>query len=348
MPVAVEHPVQGLQVLRGSDGGLLGVRTLVDVPIGLQAVILGRRPHELPRPLRAGFRQRVGLETALDDRDVGQIQRQPLGAEDVLDHRQVLRPAGQALLHVVAQTAAQEFDGGQNLRILRNGHVVLGRGQVGLDRFLGRRPGVGPREGGNRQDLVDRRGLGLRFREAVALRERRDLVSVDTVDKTIEMLPHPRVGPGAVWRLQQHVDRPIELDAGALEMPELQLALTGGEMVLRGLDQRGDGIGSGRAGLHRRHGRRARRRGDRGFLNFRVRTAGCGDHQNDRQSETHQGPGQRTNEHLGAPARSRRRWNCVRALLRFAPLPGGSCFIHHRLDRAAELVSFRSPRKRNP
>ena len=200
--------------------------------------------------LGARLRQRVGLEPALDDRDVRQIERQPLGAEDVLDHRQVFRPAGQALLHVVVEPAVQEFDGGQDLRVLRDGDIVLGGGQVGLDRFFGRCLGGGPREGGNRQDLVDRGGLVLRFREAVALGERSNLVGVDPVDQAIEMLPHPGVGPGAVGRLEEHVDGTVELGAGALEMAEFQLSLAGGEMVLGRRDQRGNGIGSRGRSLH--------------------------------------------------------------------------------------------------
>ena len=57
-------------------------------------------------------------------------------------------------------------------------------------------------------------------------------MSIDAVDEAIEVLPHPRVRPGAVWRLEEDIDRPIEFDPRALEMAELQLTLTGCEMVL--------------------------------------------------------------------------------------------------------------------
>ena len=209
--------------------------------------------------------------------------------------------------------------------------------------------GVGLREGRNRQDLVDRRGLGLRFREAVALRQRGDLVGVDAVDEAIEVLPHPRVGPGAVWRLEEHIDRPIELDAGALEMTELQLALTGREMVLGGLDQRArwdrePAQGSARAPLAARSAPGRPGLFELSGSNRRPRRPSA-------RSPGRDPPGawdNSTNEHLGAPARSRRRWNCVRALLRFAPRPGGSCFNHHRLDRAAGTGELSSPRKRKP
>ena len=39
VPVAVEHPVQRLQVLRRRERGLLGIGALVDVPVVLEAVL---------------------------------------------------------------------------------------------------------------------------------------------------------------------------------------------------------------------------------------------------------------------------------------------------------------------
>ena len=41
------------------------------------------------------------------------------------------------------------------------------------------------------------------LREPVALRQRRHLVGVDAIDQPIEMIPEPRIGPGAVRRLEQ-------------------------------------------------------------------------------------------------------------------------------------------------
>ncbi len=131
VPVAVEQLVKRLQIARRSDGRLLGIRALVDIPVGLQPLLGRRRPHELPRPPRAGLRQRVGLEAALDDRNVGEIERQPFGAEHRLDHRQVLRAARQALVDVVAQPPLEELDIRQDALVLRNGHVVFGGREVG-------------------------------------------------------------------------------------------------------------------------------------------------------------------------------------------------------------------------
>ena len=271
----------------------------------LQAVLLGRRLHELPRALGARLRQRVGLEPALDDRDVGQVERQPLGAEDVLNHRQVLRARASGSPDVVAKPALQQLDGGQDLRILREwgrrarsrrgpaltassvGGLASGFGKVAIVRISSIEAG------------------SVFVREAVALRERRDLVGVDPIDQPIEMLAHPRIGPGAVGRLEQHVDGAVELDAGALEVSQLQLAFTGGEMVLR---CRGSASGSDRGGEE--SARRAGRRGagaTGGLLNLRIRAAGRGDHQNDRRTRGHQGLGTALHEHWALPRRSRRR-----------------------------------------
>ena len=46
------------------------------------------------------------------------------------------------------------------------------------------------------------------------------------------MLAQPRVGAGAVGRLEQHLDGLVERLAGLVEMPGLQLALAGVEMAL--------------------------------------------------------------------------------------------------------------------
>ena len=122
---------------------------------------------------------------------------------------------------------------------------------------LGRRRRLGERR--DLQQLVDRRRLVLLFGEAVALRERRHLVGVDAVDQPVEVLAQPRVGPGAVRRLEEDVDRPVELRPRPIEVPELQLALAGVEMLLGGGDQRRDRIGRGlrcRSGSLRRGGRR--------------------------------------------------------------------------------------------
>ena len=117
-----------------------------------------------------------------------------------------------------------------------------GRREVLFHRFGRLRRRVRPRERRDLQHFVDRRRLVLRFREAVALRQRRHFVRVDAVDEAIEVLAGARVRPRAVRGLQHDVDGTVELDPGAVEVTQLQLALAGLEMLLRRLDQRGDRV----------------------------------------------------------------------------------------------------------
>ena len=75
---------------------------------------------------------------------------------------------------------------------------MLGRGEVGFDRGGRFRVRVRLGKCGDLQQLVNRRRLGLGFREAVTLGERGDLMRVDAVDEPIEVFPQSRVGPCSV------------------------------------------------------------------------------------------------------------------------------------------------------
>ena len=77
----------------------------------------------------------------------------------------------------------------------------------------------------------------------------RDLPGADAIDEAIEVVAEPSVRPRAVRRLEQDVDRAVELDARLVEMAQFGFALAGGEVALRGGDERGDGV---RLGLRAR------------------------------------------------------------------------------------------------
>ncbi len=69
--------------------------------------------------------------------------------------------------------------------------------------------------------------------EAVALTKGGDLVRVDAIDELIEVFAQARIGPRAVRRLEQDIDRAIEFRARAFEMPDVQFPFAGFEMRLR-------------------------------------------------------------------------------------------------------------------
>ena len=85
-------------------------------------------------------------------------------------------------------------------------------------------------------------GSDLLLDEAVALRQRHELVRADALDEVVEMLADARFGARAVRRLQQHLDGEIERRARLLEMAQGQLALARGKMALRLGNQVGDRV----------------------------------------------------------------------------------------------------------
>ena len=99
--------------------------------------------HELPDALGLRARQRVRLERALDQRHVGQVERQPFGPEDVLNHRQVLAAALHAFLDEVVQAPLEQLDVGQHPLVQRNRNVVVAGLQVRLDGVLQAPAGAG-------------------------------------------------------------------------------------------------------------------------------------------------------------------------------------------------------------
>jgi hypothetical protein len=101
--------------------GFLRVGALVDEPVLLQAVFEPGALDELPHALRACAREGRVLEGALDDRHVGQVERQPFGLEHFLNHRDVLHRAVQRLAHEVAQAALEQLDVPEHLAVDRDG-----------------------------------------------------------------------------------------------------------------------------------------------------------------------------------------------------------------------------------
>ena len=241
MPVT-ERPVEGLEVFGGGARRFFRLGAFVDIPIVLQAVFKRRSAHELPHALRFGAGKRIRLERALDQRDVGEIQRQALGPEDILNHRQEANAAAQPLLQIPTQAAGKELHEGQHTRIERDVDVVVGRPEVLGDRFLclGRRV----RERRHRQKVVNRRRLVLFLGEAVALGKRRQLGGADALDQPVVVLADTRLGPGAPWRFEENVERLVELGACAFQVTKLELGLPGLEMAIGGGNQIFHGIGA--------------------------------------------------------------------------------------------------------
>ena len=207
--------------------------------------------HELPHALRALARDSAfGLERAFDQRHVGEIERQPFGAEDVLNHRQVLAAALQAVLDERRAAGPGTARRSASTRSFSGNRNVVRRSAPGRSRRSAVTAGVGAgssKRRRQREQLVDRGRLGRLLGEAVAGGERRHFERADAVDQAIELLAQPRLGAGAAGRVQQDVEARIELGPRPIEVPELQLALALSIVLLRFRDQGLNGI-DGRCG----------------------------------------------------------------------------------------------------
>jgi hypothetical protein len=273
MPVAAKQVGERPQVLRGRKRRLLGIGALVDIPVAPQPVLDGRAGHELPDAFGLGARQRIRLERALHEGHVGEVERQPFGAEDVLDHRKVLAAPPEALFDEVVETPLKELHVREDALVQGDWHVVDACVRLdGIFHFGGR--GRGSKRRRQRQQLVDRRRFVLRFREAVAGGEGADFVGADPVYQTIEVLADARLGAGAVRRLEQDVDCFIELLPRGLEVTLIERRLPGPEMPIRFGDQRQDRIFD-RFGLCDRQRRKRRFRRGRGGRAGRDRLRGA-------------------------------------------------------------------------
>ena len=137
----------------------------------------------MPRP-----RDGVGLEPALDDRNVGEVQGKPLGPEDVLNHRQILRAARQAILDELAQAALEQLDVTRAPRefwAIGMSCSVSARSSLTVSVVFGAASGFG--NVAIVEQLVYGGRLCFLFGEAIALTKRRDFVRVDAIDQSIEL-----------------------------------------------------------------------------------------------------------------------------------------------------------------
>jgi hypothetical protein len=164
----------------------------------------------------------------------------------------------------------------QNPGIQRDVDIVMCFLEVSRDCLLRFRRGRRLLEGGNREQIVDRGRLVFLLCEAVSLSEGSELVGADTLHETVEMFANSRNGSSPVARLQQNLERLVELRLGHFKMAFAQLSLPGLEMGHRQGNEDGNRVAAGEGGGG------GRRRLLRSYLN-RYR---C---------ECHEGEGQRDN-----------------------------------------------------
>ncbi|MGC4082083.1 MAG: hypothetical protein QM736_08250 [Vicinamibacterales bacterium] len=159
------------------------------------------------------------------------------------------------------QTTLEQFDERQHPVVQRNRNVVLARLEIRFDGARQFRAGRRRHErGGHREQLVDRRRVRLLLREAVALRQRFHLVRADAIDQTVELLAKPRFGATAIGRLNQDVDRHVELLTRTFDVASFELGLAGFEVAIGLGDEGKNGIFDGNSGEGRGLGRGERRR----------------------------------------------------------------------------------------
>ena len=261
MPV-FEHPVQRLEVLGRGLCRLGRVGALVEIPVRAQPVFERGAVHELPDAARLRLRQSRRLERAFDQRDVREVERQTLGAERRLNHGQVLHAPRQAFGQELAQPALEQLDVAEYAVVGRDRNVVRRELQVGLHRLGRGRLRRARFECLDGQQRIDRGRFRLGLREPVARRERRLFEDADAIDEPIEVLAQPGIPAGAVRRLEQGIERPIEFSLGAQEVADREFLAACLEMPVRRRDQDRNRIRSRFWSWNRGRNRRGRLRDD--------------------------------------------------------------------------------------
>ena len=217
-------------------------------------------------PLALAFDSALVLNRAFDQRHVGEIERQAFSPEDVLDHRQVLAAAVEAVLdergagpgtarcrRAPSRSAGSECRARSAARSVCTAAATARVGTASVSVSTSR--------------AVDRaRRARALFGEAVAGGERGHFERADAIDEAIELRAQPRLGAGAAGRAQQNVDGAVERRPGLLEVPEIEIALA---LLVEPLGLVYEGLnGVGRRGTRRLDrldlSRRRRRRRGRG------------------------------------------------------------------------------------
>ena len=126
IPVAVEALLQVSQIVRGGERALERVAALVDPEVGQQAVAAAGADDELPHA--RGLRERVGIgvEAALDHRQVDQIDGHALLLEHGTDERQEAAAPREPVSEVLAGVGLEEADVRDHGVVQLDGNVVLG------------------------------------------------------------------------------------------------------------------------------------------------------------------------------------------------------------------------------
>ena len=221
--------------------------------------------HELPDALGFGARERIRLERALDERHIRQVERQAFGAEDALNHREVLAAALHAFFDEVVQASLEQLDIRQHPLVERDRNVVSAVLQVRLHGRLeiGRRRQRAKCRG-QRKKVVNGGRLVLLLGEPVALSERLHFVGADPVDQAIEMLADSRLGAPPYGDSSRRSMARSNSCFAASRCPLFQRRPSSEEAIVRGGDQRDNRVDDGRGWLDGHAeppGRRERRAG---------------------------------------------------------------------------------------
>jgi hypothetical protein len=218
---------------------------------------------------RALAREGVGLERALHEREIHEIQRHAFFFEHARDHRQVRLGPLEAFLHEVAQAALEELDVLKHLGVERDRDVVWRALEIRGHGLACRRRRRGPIDRSQREQFVDCSRLGLRLGDAGATANAGQLDRRDPIDERGQRPRQPRVASRAFGHADEDVDGAVEMIAGGFELalppgqtPGFELRFGSGQDAGEPiLHERHFGAGGPRKRPHRQRLRRRRRRG---------------------------------------------------------------------------------------
>ena len=117
-PVAIDS-VELLEIGSGLLAGAIGIATLINERIHLEAHATRRAQHELPQASSTRRRNGIGVHGRLDDRDVPEFERQPLFFECLLKDGHIVEAHAKHLLHKGAVALHITVNVGANHLVVR-------------------------------------------------------------------------------------------------------------------------------------------------------------------------------------------------------------------------------------
>src|SRR5579863_1753750 len=218
--------------------GFFGILTVVNPPVAFQSVSGGTAGHELPHPPSTSARKRQRMEPRFGLSQIDQVLRNTFFLQNPANHFVILPAAGKGALQCSPPTCRKVTDvSGYRVR-----HHQRQIGVRGLDFSFSLCLEVRVNRERDLVGFVDRRGLRLLLRKAIAFLQGLKLETVYAVEDTVKFLLQALVRAQVQGTPQQEIEGAIEVLFGSFEMPGFIVVLPDFVFIFNLGNQLSDGI----------------------------------------------------------------------------------------------------------